>query len=106
MNYLKTLILICLYQTCFASPTGEMIISGDVSIQRNGNQLQVIQNSDRAIINWQDFSINENELANFIQPSSSSAVLNRVVSCNISNIFGSIVANGKVYLINQNGIVI
>ncbi|MES2310110.1 MAG: filamentous hemagglutinin N-terminal domain-containing protein, partial [Verrucomicrobiota bacterium] len=56
--------------------------------------------------NWQDFSILSNETTRFIQPSSSSAVLNRVLGGNPSSILGSLSANGKVYLINPNGIVV
>ncbi|MCB1231450.1 MAG: filamentous hemagglutinin N-terminal domain-containing protein, partial [Verrucomicrobiae bacterium] len=69
-------------------------------------QLLIEQFSDKAIIDWQSFSIEAGELTQFLQPSSSSAVLNRVVSGNLSAIHGTLSANGKVLLVNPNGILV
>jgi filamentous hemagglutinin family protein len=63
-----------------------------------------ITNSHNAIINWGSFSIGVNELTRFIQPSALSAVLNRVVGSDPSAILGSLQSNGRVFLINPNGI--
>ena len=41
----------------------------------------------------------------FVQPSSSSVALNRVISSNPSQIAGRIDANGQVILINQSGVI-
>ncbi|MBN2479532.1 MAG: filamentous hemagglutinin N-terminal domain-containing protein [Parachlamydiales bacterium] len=90
----------------FSNPSGEKITLGEVSFQRNENTLNVNQSSQKAIIHWDDFSINSNEAANFLLPDSSSSILNRVISNNPSKIFGSLNSNGNVYLINQNGIVV
>ena len=79
-----------------ALPGGEHVISGNVDFQRALNAL-TIHNSDRAIIHWQDFSIGAGELTNFIQPSASSAVLNRVVGGNLSEIYGTLRSNGHRY---------
>ncbi|WP_228130215.1 filamentous hemagglutinin N-terminal domain-containing protein [Desulfotalea psychrophila] len=89
-----------------ANPTGGQVISGSASFNRSHNKLNVNQGSNSAIINWQDFSIGAGETTNFIQPSATSAVLNRVISRNPSQIYGNLTANGKVYLVNQNGILI
>jgi filamentous hemagglutinin family protein len=89
-----------------ANPIGEQVMHGDVSFVRNGNDLIITQGSDRAIINWQDFSNNVGEITEFIQPSSLSATLNRVVSGNPSSLHGTLQANGQVYLINPNGILV
>ncbi len=89
----------------FSNPVGESVVAGSASFDRTGNTLTDLQSTDKLITNWQDFSIGVNELTRFIQPSSSSAVLNRVVSGNPSSILGSMSANGRVYLINPNGIV-
>ncbi len=88
-----------------ANPTGEQVAAGSASFDRSGSTLQ-ITTSDRAIINWQDFSIGSGELTRFIQPSSSSAVLNRVISGNPSSILGTLESNGQVFLINPNGILV
>jgi filamentous hemagglutinin family protein len=87
----------------WANPTGAQIVSGQVSISNNGRVLTVT-NSPGSIINWQNFSIGSGELTQFLQQSSSSAVLNRIVGQNPSQIFGALQSNGKVYLINPNGI--
>jgi filamentous hemagglutinin family protein len=94
--------------TALANPTGATVVNGQVSIQQMGNLLQVT-NSPNAIVNWQSFSINANEITRFLQQSSSSAVLNRVTGAggaiNPSIILGALQSNGRVFLINPSGIV-
>ncbi|RIY38799.1 beta strand repeat-containing protein, partial [Psittacicella gerlachiana] len=51
------------------------------------------------------FNINENEIVKFIQQSSDSAVLNRVLGGSISQILGTLQSNGKVFIVNPAGIV-
>lgn len=68
--------------------------------------LIVNQQTDRAVINWNSFSIANGELTRFVQPSSSSAALNRVVTSNPSQIYGTLQANGQVYLINPGGVMV
>jgi filamentous hemagglutinin family protein len=62
--------------------------------------------SDRAIIDWTQFSIDEKEITQFIQPSASSSVLNRVASAEPSRLLGQMISNGQVILINPNGILV
>ncbi len=85
-------------------PTMEEVVSGDVTISSPDSQSMVVKASDRAIIQYQDFSIGLGEKVQFIQPKSSSVVLNRVTGDNPSSIFGSLSSNGKVFLVNANGI--
>ena len=89
-----------------ANPVGEQVKAGQASFTRSGSKLIIQQGTERVIINWQDFSIANGELTKFIQPSSSSAALNKVISGNPSAIFGTLKANGQIYLINPNGIVV
>ena len=89
-----------------ANPKGETIVSGQVTLNRdNAAKLIINQQSKKAIINWQDFSIGRSEEIKIIQPSTNSVVLNRVISNQVSNILGTLTANGKVFLINPNGVV-
>ena len=88
-----------------ANPDGGTVVSGTAAIQSSGNNT-TITTSDRAIINWQGFSIGKGETTQFVQPSSSSAVLNRVTSGDASNLMGNLSANGQVYLLNPNGVFI
>ncbi|MGJ8673546.1 YDG domain-containing protein [Rubritalea sp.] len=89
-----------------ANPSGGVVSSGDATIHSSGNTLTIDQLTDQAIINWQDFSIGSGELTQFNQLNRNSAVLNRVVGNNLSAIHGRLQANGQVFLINQNGIVV
>ncbi len=90
----------------FPNPVGEKLIAGSATFQRSTNALTIQQTTDRAIINWQGFSIGAAELTKFVQPSAASAVLNRVISGNPSSLLGRLEANGKVFLINPNGILV
>ncbi|MGE4109922.1 MAG: filamentous hemagglutinin N-terminal domain-containing protein, partial [Burkholderiales bacterium] len=95
--------------TCFsgslaiANPVNPTVVSGSASFAQAGNILN-ITNSHNAIINWGGFSIGVNELTKFIQPSALSAVLNRVTGQDPSAILGALQSNGRVFIINPNGI--
>ncbi len=91
-------------QTAQANPIGAAVVNGQASFATTGNTLTVT-NTPGAIINWQGFSIGANEITRFAQQSASSAVLNRVISNNPSSILGSLQSNGRVFLVNPNGIV-
>src|SRR6476646_4299208 len=89
----------------FALPTGGEVVSGQATIsQPNAQTMNVNQGSQKAILNWQGFSIAKPETVNFQQPNSSSIALNRVVGNSGSEIYGALNANGQVFLINPNGI--
>ncbi len=90
----------------YANPQGGQVTSGNASITTTPGTVTVNQFSSRAVINWNSFSINSGELTRFIQPNTSSAVLNRVLGGNPSQIYGTLTSNGAVYLINPNGILV
>ena len=85
-------------------PTGGQVSAGQASISQLGNTLNINQTSGRAAVNWNTFNIGSAGTVNFSQPNSSSVILNRVLSNNPSQIFGSIHANGQVFLTNPSGI--
>ncbi|NNE91957.1 MAG: filamentous hemagglutinin N-terminal domain-containing protein, partial [Verrucomicrobiales bacterium] len=90
-----------------ANPTGGVVVHGGVGFEGlDTGHLKILQSTDKAIINWQDFSIQAGEVTEFIQPGRGSLALNRVVSGNPSAIFGTLKANGGVMLINTNGILV
>ncbi|HEY8101490.1 MAG TPA: filamentous hemagglutinin N-terminal domain-containing protein [Burkholderiaceae bacterium] len=88
----------------WSNPSGAQIVNGQVSITNSGN-VMTITNSPGAIINWQNFSNNAGEITRFMQQNANSSVLNRVVGQDPSQILGTLQSNGKVFLINPNGIV-
>lgn len=93
--------------TVRANPTGGAVVAGSASIgSPNSSTVVVTQTSGRAIVNWSDFSIGAGQVTKFIQPSAASAILNRVIGSDPSSLLGSLQANGQVYLINPNGIVV
>ncbi|AOY95591.1 filamentous hemagglutinin [Cupriavidus sp. USMAA2-4] len=91
----------------FALPTGEAIVSGQADISRSadGKSMSIQQQTDRLVTNWQDFSVGGGERVAFHQPTNQSIALNRVIGNNGSQIQGQIDANGKVFLVNPNGVV-
>ena len=101
---MKFIWLLLLPTLLFAKPKGAKVESGTADIRSMGSAMEV-QASERAIIHWDEFSIHAGETMRFIQPSVDSAVLNRVAS-GMSQIDGLLQANGRVYLLNPNGIVI
>ena len=88
-----------------ANPSGGTVASGTGSISGQGtNHVTINQASDKLSINWNSFSIASGEKVQFIQPGASSIALNRVLGNNASSIYGQLSANGKVFLINPNGV--
>jgi filamentous hemagglutinin family protein len=88
----------------FANPVGEAVAGGDVGFTRNGDELHVSQKSDRAVVEWENFSIAAGELTKFIQPGPDSVLLNRVVGHEMSSIYGKLEANGQIILMNPHGV--
>jgi filamentous hemagglutinin family protein len=88
----------------FAAPTGGTVTSGSANISQSGNTTNITQSTNKATINWQDFSIKSNETVNFNQPNVNSITLNRVVGNERSIIDGALNANGQVWILNSNGI--
>jgi len=89
-----------------ANPSGGAVAQGTATISGGAGNLFINQSSDRAVINWQNFSIQQGELTQFIQPNSSSATLSRVTGGDPSSIYGTLSANGQIFLVNPNGILV
>ncbi len=89
-----------------ANPEGMQVVTGTVTSATPNTQTLEITNSPGAILNWQGFDIGTGEVTRFIQQDTASAVLNRVTTQNSSEIFGQLLSNGQVFLINSAGILI
>jgi len=85
-------------------PTGGQIVAGSGSIAQSGSALTVNQQTDKIVANWNTFNIGRNASVTFQQPGASSVALNRILDQNPSQIFGSLRANGQVFLVNPAGI--
>ena len=93
----------CFTGSAYPLPTAPAVVSGQAALSIQGRTLTV-SNSPGSIIQWGGFSIQADELVRFLQPSAASAVLNRVVGQDPSRILGQLQSNGRVYLLNPNGI--
>ena len=90
---------------CGTNVTGtNFVTSGAASVSTSGKTLTVQQTSTNATLNWASFNVTSDGKVVFQQPSSSAIALNRIYDANPSSIFGSVSANGQIYLINANGI--
>ncbi|MBI5213150.1 MAG: filamentous hemagglutinin N-terminal domain-containing protein, partial [Nitrospirae bacterium] len=94
-------------QTVWALPQGSNVVSGNASVSTpTSTTMHINQSTDKAIINWQGFSIAQNEAVRFFQPGSNSVALNRVVGADPSYIYGQLSANGRVFVVNPNGLLV
>lgn len=87
-----------------ALPVGGLVSSGSASINSQGVVTSIQQNTPKAAINWQSFNLATGEAVRVMQPNAASVLLNRVLSAQPSQIFGTLSANGQVFLVNPNGI--
>jgi filamentous hemagglutinin family protein len=85
-------------------PTGATVVKGAATVGVVGGDMTVNQSTGRLVTDWQSFSIGTGNSVRFVQPSTSAVALNRVTGSDPSAIFGSLVANGHVYLQNANGV--
>ncbi|MFQ4228471.1 hypothetical protein C3O85_19310, partial [Clostridioides difficile] len=85
-------------------PTGGSFAAGGGSISSSGSSMTINQNTSKAIINWNSFSIGKDGQVFF--NNGQGATLNRVTGSSISSIAGLLKSTGSLYLINPNGIVI
>lgn len=93
------------------SPRGNAWTGVDsIDLDTSRNRMVINQNKEKAVIDWNSFDIGKNSSVHFSQKNDKGeaqkdwAALNRIYDLNPSQIYGSLTADGKVYLINQNGI--
>lgn len=84
-------------------PSGGSVVAGtNVNISDPAN---ITQDSQNAVIKWNDFSIGANATVNFNGPSTGFNTLNYVNSGNLSQIYGTINADkGNIYIVNPAGV--
>jgi filamentous hemagglutinin family protein len=112
MHQFRSLLLTTVALTALASgaaranPDGPNVVGGAATVGGLGTSTVIVnQHTDRAIIDWRTFNIGNGELTRFNQPNSGSVVLNRVTGgLGPSQILGTLSANGKVFLVNPDGI--
>ncbi|MCY1500785.1 hypothetical protein D9M68_348350 [compost metagenome] len=85
-------------------PQVQSVVPGSISISPDGKSMEVMTNQRRATIDWKSFSIGPDNTVRFTQPDGTSVVLNRVTGTDPSKIYGMLTSNGKLILLNPNGI--
>jgi filamentous hemagglutinin family protein len=91
--------------SAFALPQGGTVAAGAATISTpSATSMRIDQTTDRAILDWTRFNIAAHESVRFQQPSASAIALNRVSGQEPSAIFGSLSANGQIFLLNPSGI--
>ena len=87
-----------------ALPEGTVSVVGGGTFNSLGKEMEITA-PDGSIFQHQSFNVLSDETVRFVQPSTDSRVLNRIVSSDPSLINGSILANGKVYFASPGGLI-
>lgn len=95
---------LALVPVAHASPVGGQIINGSGTINQSGLTTTIHQSAQTQIINWNSYNLKSNEIVNYIQPNASAISLNRILDLSPSQIDGTINANGRIVLVNPNGV--
>ncbi len=89
-----------------AAPQGGNVVAGQGGIQQPDAITTVVtQSSPSLVIDWNSFNVGSAERVQFKQPDAAAAVLNRIGDARPSEIDGALSANGRVFLINPNGLI-
>ncbi|NNL99653.1 MAG: filamentous hemagglutinin N-terminal domain-containing protein, partial [Gammaproteobacteria bacterium] len=102
---LPALIVMLEAPVVLAGPEGGTVVGGAATISRPDAATTIInQASHNVAIDWDKFNIGANERVQFAQPGRSASALNRIFDQNPSRILGRLDANGRVVLLNPNGV--
>ena len=95
---------LALASSAYALPTGGEVVAGGAGIAGTAGGMTVTQSTQNAVINWQTFGIGQGEAVTFVQPNATAVALNRVLGADPSEILGRLSANGRVFIVNPNGV--
>ncbi|MRV72823.1 filamentous hemagglutinin N-terminal domain-containing protein [Duganella sp. FT92W] len=90
-------------QSAQAAPVDPVVRAGTATFAINGN-VYTVTNAPNTIIDWRQFNVANGELLRFLQQNPQSVVLNRVTGADPSQLFGTLQSNGRVILVNPNGV--
>ena len=85
-------------------PEGTVGVVGEGSFEITGNEM-VITAPDGSVFEHLGFNVAADETVRFVQPSTDSRVLNRILSENAALINGTVEANGRLYFAAPNGLI-
>ncbi|MES2400972.1 MAG: filamentous hemagglutinin N-terminal domain-containing protein [Pseudomonadota bacterium] len=104
VNALSACLMLSFGASVYALPVNGVVAAGAATISSGGATTTITQSTANVVVNWQSFSIAAGQTVQFVQPGSASVALNRVLGADPSSIMGNLSANGKVFLLNPNGV--
>ncbi len=106
MRTICSAVAIIFAQSLCALPGMLSVSQGEAAAAMQSLQEMEISASDGAVLEWGSFSIGADETVRFLQPDASALAVNRVMSQQISSLLGRLEANGRIVLLNPNGILV
>ena len=86
------------------TPTGGVVVGGSSAITYGTGSMTVDQSTDRSVINWDTYNIGQDASATYNMPGSTSLSVNRVVGQDPSQILGTLKSNGRIMILDPNGV--
>jgi filamentous hemagglutinin family protein len=96
--------LMVLASPAIANPTGGAVSTGSASISTSSKTTTIDQTSEDVVIDWSSFNVGSGQTTNFEQPNAQAIAVNRIGGNDPSRVMGTLDANGRIVLINGNGI--
>ncbi len=88
-----------------ANPYSAAVSTGSASIANAAGKTTINQTSEDVVINWSSFNVGAGQTTQFVQPNAQAIAVNRIGGNAPSQILGTLDANGRIVLINGNGMV-
>lgn len=105
MGLLHLVLFTAIGFTLSALPTGMEVADGQAKVIHSPDAIKITVD-DKSILNWKEFSIEQGESVQFIQPGTDAVCLNRVLLDQPSRLLGLLKANGQIVLVNPHGVVV
>lgn len=87
------------------NPSGGRVTTGSAAIsQSSAWKTTINQKSEDVVIDWSSFDVGTDQTTQFVQPNASALAINRIGGTSASQILGTLDANGRIVLINGNGL--
>lgn len=103
LQFSLVLVLLLFTRNIFALPSGGQILHGDAVIENAGKTLKITADHD-TVIQWDSFDIAENEIVEILLVDPSTHIELLVNPVKATEIFGRLLANASVSLVNSSGI--
>ncbi len=107
LSWIMMVMFVLCAGTAWALPGGGAVVSGSDAPVVDGRTMTINQTAPKSIINWESYSIDRRETVAYTGQGSANWIsLNRVTGADPSQILGQITADGAVWVINPNGLLI